>query len=232
MSTIMESNSVTSSAPTAKKVTARVNLEYAKGGALAATIVAWVTKQASAEEAKGEKLMRFVADIVNLKSNIAHIEFRRQLDNEVTLVRESMKHGGETEGPVTMGYSDKSFIVMCSNFRTLSYAAALGWKPSAGSKWVTAYREAVSYKQAQASNGVTAVPVGQKRGRKAKTEAPVAHAAIIPAQSLYIQCVNITGKLSDKELSDLLTHVTQMIQMRAIKKAAGPAPKLPGKAIA
>lgn len=207
--------------PKKSRVSAPVDASRATAEATAHNVVKWATEQAEAEGKKGQKLMGFVADIVGLPSVEAHTIFRATLDEELRVLREGMKAGGEVPANVTLGYSEESFKVIVSCLRTISVAASLGWKPEADATWALAYKAAVAYKQTKADSGVVVGMAGAKRGRKAKPAAASPKApegAIVPAQSLYIQAVNITGKLTDDELRHLQKHIGELLVLRNIAK--------------
>lgn len=134
-----------------KKVAANVNTDKVQGEALAHTIVAFAWKEANAVEERGQKMKRFVADIVALPNAEAHSFFRAQLSDELKALDEADKMTNEATGVKesrTNGYSLNSFRVIVSYLRGISVACGLGFngkradgEPMAWTEAITASKE-------------------------------------------------------------------------------------------
>lgn len=201
---------------------APTNAGKAKGSALANVLVKYATEEALREEKKGEKLKGFIRDIHAL-DNEGHKAFRQELTEELAIMKMARDAEAEHTGVIvksTMGYSFTSFTVMVSNFKTISYAAELGYRFDETKTWPIMLAESVGYKHAQASKGVEVSVVGAKRGRKAKlpeqkSVAFVANVpgAIVPAVTHLQQCINLTKLLTPGELGTLVAHIAAMQRM-------------------
>ena len=166
------------------KAKAPTNADTAKGAALASVCVKYATKVMEEEEKRGNKLRLIIKDIAAL-SHDAHVEFRAELTKELTLVKELQASTGVSRAQMA-GYSLNSFIVLVSNWKTISTACELGYKPE-DKAWPVVVAESVQMKDAHASNASEGaqLPIKRKAGRKATPlidKAKTAAEALSPAE--------------------------------------------------
>ena len=162
------------------KKTAGTNAGVAKGAALAIVCVAYATKVMQEEEKRGQKLRMIIKSIADLTHD-AHVEFRAELSKELQLVKELQQASGTTAGQMR-GYSLSSFTVLVSNWKTISTACELGYKPE-DKPWAVVVAESVQIRQAHAANAAegSQLPIKRKAGRKAT---PLIDKAIKAAEEL------------------------------------------------
>lgn len=186
------------------KKTAGTNAGIAKGAALAIVCVAYATKVMQEEEKRGQKLRMIIKSIADLTHD-AHVEFRAELSKELQLVKELQTATKTTSGQMR-GYSLSSFTVLVSNWKTISTACELGYKPEDKS-WPVVVAESVQMKQAHASNGKEGaqLPIKRKAGRKATPELEKAQTA--------------ASKLSDEDFMVFLAWAQEEVTTRANQEA-------------
>ena len=152
----------------------------AKGAALAVVCVAFATKLMEEEEKRGAKLKMIVKSINDLDHK-GHVEFRAELTKELALLRELRDTVGVTRAQMS-GYSYNSFEVLVSNWKTVSTACELGYKPL-DKAWGVVVAECVAMKNAHAADAAHGgqLPIKRKAGRKAT---PLIDKAIKAAEAL------------------------------------------------
>lgn len=162
------------------KKAAGTNAGLAKGYALASVCMAYATKRMEMEEKEAGKLKAIVRSIAEL-DHAGHVEFRAELQRELNLLKELRKSVGVTKDQ-TKGYSFASFEVLVSNWRGISTACELGYKPEDKS-WGVVLAESVQLRQAHAANAAEGaqLPIKRKAGRKAT---PLIDKAIKAAEEL------------------------------------------------
>ncbi len=155
----------------------------AKGSALATVCIKYATKRMEQEEKEAGKLRMIVKSISELDHG-AHVEFRAQLTAELTLLKELRATAGVTKAQ-TAGYSFASFEVLVTNWKTISTACELGYKPE-DKPWGLVLAESVATKHGVASaDGGDVEPEGRKKvGRKAT---PLIDKAIKAAEALLTE---------------------------------------------
>lgn len=165
------------------KAKAPTNGPAAKGCALATVCIKYATKRMEQEEKEAGKLRMIVKSISELDHG-AHVEFRAQLTAELTLLKELRATAGVTKAQ-TAGYSFASFEVLVTNWKTISTACELGYKPE-DKPWGLVLAESVATKHGVASNdGGDVSPEGKKKvGRKAT---PLIDKAIKAAEALLTE---------------------------------------------
>lgn len=192
----------------------------AKGAALATLCINFAVDEVKAEEKRGEKRRKYIADIYALTPE-GHAEFRAELRRELLSFDESekalvqagmMKEQESKKG----GYSSASFRVMVSNWSTLSVACEAGLKPfdedGAVLAWDAALSAARTAKKAQQAAGNIAE--GQRAsgaGRKAVTD--------------YDKALRMVSKLNLRDQRKLAVALAGMIEASETK-----APKRSAKA--
>lgn len=195
---------------------ARTKAEVARGAALATMCVRFAEDEARADEARGVKRMRYVIDIANL-THAGHAEFRKELQNQLAFMTEieqgAVKAGALAEEPSRHGgYSSASYRVMVSNWRTISVACELGFKPIDDDgqplRWETALEGCRSFKKLQATSGKTVAVEGTRKagaGRKALTD--------------YDKALRLVTKLDKKDQKKLLVALAGILNMEVSGKA-------------
>lgn len=145
----------------------------AKGSALATVVVAFCTKEAKEEEARGQKRLKYIADIKALAPE-GHAAFRAELQQELATLTELEKTSG-IDSSRHGGYSMASFRVMVSNWRTISVACEAGMEvtdDNGAKSWERVLDEAREARKAQQALNGEAEGNGMRKqgaGRKAKT---------------------------------------------------------------
>jgi hypothetical protein len=192
--------------------------DVAKGHALAIQCVRYATEEAKAEEARGQKRMRFVADIANL-TPAGHAEFRKELQIELAALTDVEKVTGQADSRHG-GYAASSFRVMVSNWRTISAACELGYKPfnedGSAKAWETVLTEARETRKTQQASGNAAVIEGTRKqgaGRKALTD--------------YDKTLRLASKLNLRDLRKLQAAVNGLIEAaetKSPKRGSAPVP--------
>ena len=162
-----------------KNKTAGTKAALAKGHALATTCIAYAVKRMEEEDKQIGKLNLIVKSIGDLDHK-GHVEFRAELTRELILLKELRTAVGTTKAQ-TAGYSFNSFEVLVSNWRTISTACELGYKPE-GKPWSTVLAESVQIKNGHAmGQGEAHGPTKRKVGRKAT---PLIDKAMTAAKAL------------------------------------------------
>lgn len=148
------------------KAKAPVNVDVAKGAALATVCINYATKRMAEEEKQHGKLKMFIKNISEL-NHTAHVEFRAELTKELNLAKE-LQAGADVKTSHMGGYSLNSFKALVSNWKTISTACELGYKPEDKS-WPVVVAESVQMREAHASNASEGaqLPIKRKAGRKA-----------------------------------------------------------------
>lgn len=184
------------------KAKAPTNGAKAKGAALALTCIAYATKRMEQEEKEQNKLQLIVRSITELERD-GHAEFRAELTKELQLLRELRKSVGVSKEQ-TMGYSFASFEVLVTNWKTISTAVEMGFKPEPGSAFGAIVAQAVQLKNAHAANAAEGeqLPTKRKAGRKAT---PLIDKAVKAAEELlennpadFIKFAAVVAKMLDK----------------------------------
>lgn len=186
----------------------------AKGAALAALCVNFAVEEVKAEEKRGEKRRKYIADIFNLTPE-GHSEFRAELQRELMSFDESekvlVKAGAMAEAESKKaGYSSASFRVMVSNWRTISVACEAGMKPvdEAGAPlaWDATLSMAREVRRASASVGESKAADGmraQGAGRKAVSD--------------YDKALRLVAKLAHGDLVKMQAALGGLIEASAPK---------------
>ena len=148
------------------KASAGNKVDVAKGAALAVVCVKYATKVMEEEEKRGNKLKLIIKSIAELPHD-GHVEFRAELTKELNLLKELTAAAGTKKAHMA-GYSLNSFAVLVSNWKTISTAVELGYKPGEKS-WPVVVSESVQMREAHASNSAEGaqLPIKRKAGRKA-----------------------------------------------------------------
>lgn len=166
--------------PIGQSKKAGTNGQLARGAALAVVCMAYATKRMEMEEKEAGKLKAIVKSIAEL-THEGHVEFRAELQKELSLLKELRKTAGVTREQ-TQGYSFNSFETLVSNWRGISAACELGYKPE-DKPWAVVVAESVQLRQAHAANAAegSQLPIKRKAGRKAT---PLIDKAIKAAEEL------------------------------------------------
>jgi hypothetical protein len=203
------------------KGSAKPNASVAQGNALATLAVQWAWNEAAAEEARGKKLQLFVDSIAKLDEQ-GHRAFREQMSAELASIRELEKVSGIKDASRN-GYSLNSFVVMVSNFRAISEACQLGFKPvdKAGTAltWAQTLDLAREWRSAKGNPGrKTANGKKPGAGRKPLTD--------------YDKAMRLVAKLNLRDLRKVQAAVTGLIEAAETGKRPKVAANEPAKAVA
>lgn len=146
------------------------NGNIAKGAALAKVCIAYAEKRMQAEEKEQGKLQMIVKSIQELPRE-GHAEFRAELTAQLDMLK-ALRDSVGVDKNATVGYSFNSFMVLVTNWKTISKAVEMGYSAMNDDKtqksWGMVLSESVAMK-----NGTTAqsgeIPAVQKGVGRPKT---------------------------------------------------------------
>jgi len=127
---------------------------------------------AQLEFSKADKLRSIVAKIASLTAD-AHIAYRNMLTDDLNQMKKDAKEFG-VDVRQLRGYALGSYIVMVSNWKTISKAFSNGMVYVESEDWQTTLNRAQEMTKATADSGKT----GPKAGRKVKIELDVVAKAL------------------------------------------------------
>lgn len=159
----------------------------AKGAALAKVCIDYATKRMQAEEKEQGKLQMIVKSIQELPRE-GHAEFRAELTAQLDMLK-ALRDSVGVDKNQTAGYSFNSFMVLVTNWKTISKAVEMGYSSvnddNSQKSWGQVLAESVAMKNgATAQSGempASGVVTPNKVGRKAIDKIDIAkrHASVL-----------------------------------------------------
>lgn len=144
----------------------------AKGTALAKICIDYATKRMQAEEKEQGKLQMIVKSIHELARE-GHAEFRAELTAQLDMLK-ALRDSVGVDKNQTAGYSFNSFMVLVTNWKTISTAVEMGYSVKTDDhkqkSWGLVLAESVAMKNGTTAKSGEILAVGPTRkivGRKA-----------------------------------------------------------------
>jgi hypothetical protein len=156
-------------------------------------------KVVALDTAKGELLRGIIKHISGLTSD-AHIAYRNLLEADLRQIKEDMK-SFDVDVKAMRGYTMGSYIVMVSNWKTISKAFQNGMVYNEDADWETVRLMAVEMGKAQAS----AKGESKGAGRKVKTELGVVD-----------KIMNLIGQLNEEEMAEFTERLDKEYTVAAL----------------